>query len=188
MEHRRPFAEPSGWASSWKDSQRTMQWPFAWKETHRPRGRDPAEFSPARHLGERGGAARGNQSGPRVHAGTAVRWAAGADLAAPSAVRAVPRAYKGVGIARFGSASGVVECSRAVPRLCDRPRPAATRLGRAAAGSGLWHAHWGLFAYETEIVRTPWEMPERERSCSRCCLRWIGHRNVVYLGARFDVV
>lgn len=65
----------------------------------------PGEFSPARHLGERGDAAWGNQSGPRVHAGTAVRWAAGADLAAPSAVRAVPRprAYKGVGIARFGS-------------------------------------------------------------------------------------
>jgi hypothetical protein len=52
----------------------------------------PGEFSPARHLGERGDAARGNQSGPRVHAGTAVRWAAGADLAAPSAVRAVPPA------------------------------------------------------------------------------------------------
>lgn len=70
------------------------------------------------------------------------------------------KASESLGSVRFGSASGV-ECSRAsgriraVHRFCGRPRPAASRLERAAAGSGLWHAHWGLFVSETEIVRTP---------------------------------
>jgi len=61
-----------------------------------------------------------------------------------------------------------------VPRFCGRPRPAATRFVSAAAGRGLWHAHWRLFASETEIVRTRGDARAvRERSCSRsgCCLR-----------------
>jgi hypothetical protein len=42
------------------------------------------------------------------------------------------------------------------------PASAVGRARRSAGGGGLWHAHWRLFASETEIVRTP-EM--RERSC-----------------------
>ena len=98
MEHR-PFAEPSGWASPCVDA-------MAFR-VNRPVVRaGPREFSPARHLGERGEAARGNQSVPRVHAGTAVRWAAGADLAALRGTRCLSHEPKGVAESARANAAG----------------------------------------------------------------------------------
>jgi hypothetical protein len=151
------------------------------------------EFSPARHLGERGEAARGNQSGPRLHAGTAVRWAAGADLAALRGTRCCPtnlkasrnRSVRFSEWDRSALANAAGRAEKSGENFGQSPvsavgRARRRRVSRARRPAGGFGARTGVCSRPKRKLFEPAEMPVRERSCS--CSRWLFRASITVGG------
>ena len=152
----------------------------------RPVGRaGPREFSPARHLGERGEAARGKQSAARACTPAQPSDGPPRRIWPLSTVRArCPTNQKAsqnrsVWFSewdRSALANAAGRAEKSGENFGQSPVSAVGRARRRPAGG--FGSRTGVCSRPKRKLFEPAEIPVRERSCycSRCCLRWIRHR------------
>lgn len=163
-----------------------MQWPFAWKDSSP--ARVPANFHRrdtwAKEVKPRW-ATRARPARPRRHSRPMGRRG-GSGRSLRYALATSQKASESLGL---GSVSGIArcrgECSRASRkkwgefRQCPVSavgRARRRRVSGARRPAGGFGTRTGVCSRpKRKLFGTP-EMPVRECSCSRCCLRWIRHR------------